>query len=107
MSVKVMLFLMYVSSPPPSLSFLSSLTGVKPGIFGVLLVDFSLVSCMVIMSMAWSIVSCFSSSIFVLIPLMFSWSMLSCFGFVGAGSLEDRGWVVVVVGVVILVGLSV
>ena len=42
-SVKVMLFLTYVSSPPPSLSCLSSRVGVNPGIFGVLLVGFSLV----------------------------------------------------------------
>ena len=57
MSVKVMLLLTYVSSPPPSLSFLSCRIGVNPGIFGVLLVGFSLVSCMVIISMDWSFVS--------------------------------------------------
>ena len=96
-SVKVMLLLTYVSSPPPSLSFLSCLIGVNPGIFGVLLVGFSFVSCTVIMSMDWSIVSWISSSIFVLIPFMLSCSMLSCFGLVGDGALEVCGWVVVVV----------
>ena len=73
-SVKVMLLLTYVSSPPPSLSRLSCRMGENPGIFGVLLVGFSFVSCMVIMSMSWSAVSCFSSSNFVLIPFMFSCS---------------------------------
>jgi len=69
--VKVMLSLMSVISPPPSLCVLSFLTVVYAGIFGVFEVLVSLVSCMVMISACVSCMSCFSSSILFLMPFMF------------------------------------
>ena len=83
MSVNIMSFFMYVNSPPPVLWGLSFLTAVKLGIFGILLVFLSFVSCSVIksMSMLGLSSSSLSSSILDVSPFMFSCSILIVFLF--------------------------
>jgi len=71
-SVKVMLFLMKVMRPPPLSRFRSFRTVEYPVSFGVLAVEVSLLSCMVMMSAFCSLARMASSSILLRIPLAFS-----------------------------------
>ena len=70
---------MYVISPPPFLCVLSVRKAVYPGMFGVLLVVLSFVSCMVAMSILSLFSSSVSLSIFELSPLMLICSMFRFF----------------------------
>ena len=98
-----MLFLMYVSIPPPGPWALSVRIAVKLGSEGVLCLGCKSVSCVIMMSMLCVLAIWSSSVVFLCSPQMFIWSILRVLFVEGSGFV---GWVRVCGGGVVWVGVG-